>query len=264
MKKQASKQIETKANTKKLLNQRETALEITAKNFIDGVKSLQSDKELEKIQRYFKSGKGEYSEGDTFIGVRMGHLFALAKEFVQMQPGELKKLLNSPIHEVRAGALSIMDKQGRNNKTTDERRKELYDLYLKSIKKINNWDLVDLGAPFVIGRYLFDKPRTVLYKLAKSKDVWQRRTAIVSTAYFIRQGDLHDTFTIGELLLYDKHDLIQKATGGWLREAGKQDRSKLLKLLDRHAATLPRTLLRYAIEHFDKKIRDHYLSLRKV
>lgn len=239
-------------------------LEINAVNFIARVKSLQSDKELEKIQRYFKIGKGEYSEGDTFIGVRMGHLFALAKEFFDMKPAELKKLLNSPIHEVRAGALSIMDKQGRNNKTPNERRKELYDLYLTSLKNINNWDLVDLGAPFVIGRYLFDKPRTLLYKLAKSKNVWQRRTAIVSTAYFIRQGEVHDTFAIGELLLYDKHDLIQKATGGWLREAGKKDRSTLLKLLDYHAATLPRTLLRYAIEHLDKKTRDHYLNLRKV
>lgn len=160
---------------------------LTAKNFIEQLKAHQSDEELKKIQRYFKSGEGEYGEGDTFIGVRMGQVFTLAKEFVEMSPGEIEKLLESSIHEVRAGALSIMDKQARNKKTPETRRKELFELYLKRMDRINNWDLVDVSAPFVVGGYLFDKPRDILYKLAKSKNIWERRTAIVSTAYFLRE-----------------------------------------------------------------------------
>jgi 3-methyladenine DNA glycosylase AlkD len=135
---------------------------------------------------------------------------------------------------------------------------------LRRHDRINNWDLVDVSAPYVVGGYLFDKPRTVLYGLARSKNVWERRTAIVSTAFFIRQGDLADTFNIAEMLLDDKEDLIHKATGGWLREAGNQDRQKLLIFLDRHAADMPRTTLRYAIERLDKEQRGHYLSMKKV
>ncbi len=136
-----------------------SSADVTAKRFIERLKALQSRVELEKIQRYFKSGEGEYGEGDVFMGVRMGSLFKLSEEFIEMPPKEIEKLLESPIHEVRAGAVSIMNKQGRNKKTTESRRKELYDLYLQRHDRINNWDLVDLGATFVIGRYLFDKPR---------------------------------------------------------------------------------------------------------
>ena len=236
---------------------------VTAKQFIERLKALQSPKELEKIQRYFKSGEGEYGEGDVFMGVRMGSLFKLSEEFIDMPPMEIEKLLESPIHEVRAGAVSIMNKQGRNKKTTESRRKELYDLYLQRHDRINNWDLVDLGATFVIGRYLFDKPRKVLYKLACSKDVWERRTAIVSTSYFIRNKQVDDTFNIAELLVDDEHDLIHKAAGGWIREAGKQARQKLFDFLEKHAASLPRTFLRYAIEHLDKKQKDYYMDMKK-
>jgi len=237
---------------------------MTAKQFIERLKAHSSPDELKKIQRYFKSGEGDYGEGDKFIGVRMGQVFALAKEFIEMPPGEIEKLLESPIHEARTGAVSIMDWQARNKKTPAARRKELFDLYIRRHDRINNWDLVDRSAPYVVGGYLFDKPRDILYKLARSRNVWERRTAIVSTYYFIRQGDVADTFRIGELLLNDDHDLIQKATGGWLREAGKKDRPKLLHFLDKHAATMPRTALRYAIERLDKKQRDHYLSLKAV
>src|ERR687895_529288 len=181
-----------------------------------------------------------------------------------MPPDEIEKLLESPIHEGRAGGLSIMDKQARRKKTPESRRKELFDLYLRRTDRIDNWDLVDLGAPFVVGRYLFDKPRDVLYRLARSQNVWERRTAIVSTSYFIRQGDVADTFEIAEMLLGDDHDLIHKATGGWVREAGKKDRQRLLRFLDRHAATMPRTMLRYAIEHLDKERRTYYLSTKKA
>ncbi|HSS22172.1 MAG TPA: DNA alkylation repair protein [Pyrinomonadaceae bacterium] len=237
---------------------------INAAQFVKKMKLHRSEEERLKMQRYFKTGKGEYGEGDKFIGVRMGNVFALAKEFIGLPPAEIEKLMNDPIHEVRAGAMSIMDKQARRKKTPASRRKELFDLYLKRHDRINNWDLVDVSAIYVVGGYLFDKPRDVLYKLAKSKNMWKRRTAIVSTAYFIKQRDLDDTFKIAELLLTDEQDLIHKATGWMLRYAGDKDQKRLLGFLDKHAATLPRTLLRAAIEKLDKKQREHYLGLRKA
>ena len=197
-----------------------------------------------------------------FIGVRMGQVFSLAREFIDMPPVEIEKLLESPVHEVRAGALSIMDKQARRKRTSEERRKELFELYLRRTDRINNWDMVDLGAPYVVGRYLFDKPRDVLYELARSENVWERRTAIVATSYFIRQGDVDDTFEIAEILLDDDQDLIHKAAGGWLRETGKKDREQLLRFLDRYAATMPRTMLRYALEHLDGDQRAHYMGMK--
>lgn len=234
----------------------------TAAQFITALKKLSSPAEQKKLQGYFKSGKGEYGEGDVFIGVRMGHLFNLAKEHIDMPVAELEKLLESPIHEARAGALSIMDKDSRRNKIPETRRKELYDLYMRRHDRINNWDLVDVSAIYVVGRYLFDKPRKILYKLARSKNMWERRTAIVSTAYFLKQGENEDTFAIAEILVKDKEDLIHKATGGWIRQAGKGDLAGLLKFLDKHAATMPRTMLRYAIEHLDVKQKKHYMEMK--
>ena len=238
--------------------------DISAEKFVETLKSYVSPDELEKNQRYFKTGVGDYGEGDIFIGVRMGQIFALAKQFIDLPPKEIEKLLESPIHEVRVGAVSIMDWQARSKKTSEGRKKELYSLYIKRHDRINNWDLVDRSAPYVVGGYLSDKPRNILYKLARSKDVWKRRTAIVSTYYFIRQGNVDETFSIAEILVNDAHDLINKAVGGWVREAGKKDRQRLLKFLDKHAATMPRVALRYAIEHLNKKQRDHYLSLKQV
>jgi len=237
---------------------------MTAVEFIKKLKTYRSPEELKKIQRYFKTGAGEYGEGDEFMGVRMGQVFTLAKEFIEMPPGEIEKLLESPIHEARAGALSVMDKQARSKKTPESRRKELFDLYIRRHDRINNWDLVDLGALYMVGSYLFDKPRDILYKLARAKNIWERRTAIVGTAYFIRKGDVTDTFKIAEMLVNDKEDLVHKATGWMLRFAGEKDRQKLLGFLDRHAATMPRTLLRYSIERLDKKQRDHYMGLKKA
>jgi 3-methyladenine DNA glycosylase AlkD len=235
---------------------------VNSTEFVRRLMTYCSPEEATKYLRYFKTAEGQYGEGDEFVGVHMGQVLALAKEFIEMPPEEIELLLESPIHEIRAGALSIMDKQARGKRTPECRRKELFDLYLRRTDRINNWDLVDLAAPFVVGGYLFDKPRDVLYQLARSKNVWERRTAIVSTAYFIRQGDLADTFKIAELLIADDHDLIQKATGGWLREAGKQDPQQLIGFLDKHAATMPRTTLRYAIEHLSPEQRTHYMGLK--
>jgi len=233
--------------------------DIRAEQFVKRLNALRSSAQREQYQRAFKHG-----EGNEFLGVRMGQVFALTKEFMALPLNEIEQLLESPIHEVRVGAVSIMDFQARSKKTLEARKKELFDLYIKRHDRINNWDLVDRSAPYVVGGYLFDKPRAILYKLARSKNIWERRTAIVSTGYFIRKGDIADTFKIAEMLLKDDQDLIHKATGWMLRAAGGVERPKLLSFLDQHAATMPRTALRYAIEHLDKKQRAHYLSMKQV
>jgi 3-methyladenine DNA glycosylase AlkD len=202
-------------------------------------------------------------DDDLILGVRMGQVFALAKEFMIMPLEEVETMLESPVHEMRVGAVSIMDFQARSKKTTAERKKELFDLYIRRHDRINTWDLVDRSAPYVVGGYLFDKPRKILYKLARSKKMPERRTAIVSTLYFIGKGDVDDAFQLVELLLNDKEDLIHKANGWALRFAGDKDRDGLVRFLDRHAATMPRVTLRYATEHFDKKQRDHYLHMKQ-
>ena len=237
---------------------------LTAAEYIKRLKSHQSAIELTKIQRYFKSGEGEYGEGDTFIGVRMGQVFALSDEFKELPLGEIETLLASPIHEVRAGAVKIMAKQAASKRTPESRRKELFELYLRSMDRINNWDLVDLGAWEVVGRYLVDKPRDVLYDLARSSNIWERRTTVLSTMAFLRRGEVDDAFRIAELLLNDDQDLILKAAGWALRVAGDIDRDRLVRFLDAHAATMPRIALRNAIEHFDRDRRDHYLGVRKA
>lgn len=233
----------------------------TAKEVIKELNKHQSDKELEKIQRYFKSEEGEYSHGDKFIGIRMGTIFTMAKKCFDMPIDEIEKLLESPVHEYRVAGISIMDKQSRVKKTSDARRKEMYDLVMRRTDRINNWDLVDLAALHITGTYLIDKPRKILYKLAKSKNTWERRIAIVSTAQLIRNNDLDDTFKIAEILVNDKHDLIHKATGWMLRFAGDKDKKRLLAFLDQHAATMPRTLLRYSIEKLDARSKKYYMNL---
>lgn len=236
---------------------------LTATAFIERLESLASATELEKIQRHFKSGDGDYGAGDTFIGVRMGQVFALATEFQDLPLTEIERLLESPIHEARAGAVKVMAKQASDKRRSDARRRELFDLYLRRIDRINNWDLVDLGAWDVIGRYLLDKPRDVLLDLARSANLWERRTAILATLAFLRRGELDDTYAIAEALLDDPHDLVQKPVGACLREAGKQDRPRLERFLDEHASTMPRTTLRFAIEHFDPVERARYLSISR-
>ena len=231
---------------------------ISADQFIKELKTYRSP-EAAKSHSHLAA-----DEADKIMGVRMGQVFALAKEFIEMPPDEIEKLLESPIHEVRVGGVSIMDWQARSKKTPPERRKELFDLYIRRHDRINSWDLVDRSAPYVVGGYLFDKPRHILYKLARSRNIWERRTAMVSTGYFIRQGDIDDTFKIAEILLKDDQDLIHKATGWMLRAAGGTDRQKLLGFLDKYAASMPRTALRYAIEHLDKEQKDHYMGLKKA
>jgi DNA alkylation repair enzyme len=194
----------------------------------------------------------------------MREIFALAKEFIDMPVPEIELLLERPEHGIRVGAVSVMDWQARRKDTPGHVRAALYELYLRRHDRIDNWDLVDRSAPYVVGGYLFDKPREPLYRLARSSSQWERRTAIVATYFFIRQGQVDDTFRIAEILANDEADLVQKAVGGWVREAGKRDRDRLLSFLDLHAATMPRTALRYAVEHLPAETRQHYMRLRTM
>jgi hypothetical protein len=175
-------------------------IECSAAHFIEGLELCRPTPGKD----YVKTDRDGYDKDEVFMGIRMGEVFALAKEFMAMPPGEISRLLDSPVHEARVGAVSIMDFQARDKKTPESRKKELFNLYMKRHDRINSWGLVDRAAPYVVGGYLYDKPRDVLYKLARSKDLWQRRTAIVSTYYFIRQGDVADTFRIAEILVNDK------------------------------------------------------------
>jgi hypothetical protein len=227
---------------------------LTAEAFSKELMDHRSDEELKKYERYFPlSQRGD----DTFIGVRMGKVFALSKEYIDIPLDEVEKLLDSPMHEIRVGAVSIMDFQARSKKTPESRRKNLFDLFMRRHDRINTWDLVDRSAIHVVGGYLFDKPRDILYTLAQSNSMAERRTAIVSTMYFIARGDSADTFKIAELLLNDPDDLIHKATGWALRTAGGPE---LLAFLDTHAAEMPRVMLRYSVEKLDKSVRGQYMK----
>ena len=236
--------------------------DLTAEAFLARLDAQRSDEELRKYQRYFRFDADDQDPLDHFVGVRMGTVFALAKEFVDMGLDQVEALLESPVHEARAGALRIMEKKARRKGATPEQIGELADLYLRRHDRVNNWDLVDLAAYHVVGRHLRDRPRDVLYELARSADPWERRTSIVATAHFIGHGDLDDTFALSELLLEDDHELVQKATGWMLRTAGDKDRGRLEAFLDVHAARAPRPLLRAAIEKLPPEQRAHYRGLR--
>jgi 3-methyladenine DNA glycosylase AlkD len=238
------------------------ATSLTASDYLERLAALRSDVEQAKIQRYFKSRDEEPDREDEFIGVPMGRVFALSETFKAMPLHEIESLLESPVHEARAGAVKIMAKQATDKRATQDHRRALYDLYLRRMDRIDDWDLVDLGAWDVVGRYLLDRPRDILYELAGSADRWERRTAMLATLAFVRHGQLDDTFGLAERLVDDPEDLVQKPVGACLREAGKQDRPRLLAFLDAHAATMPRTALRFAIERLDASTRAHYLGLR--
>jgi 3-methyladenine DNA glycosylase AlkD len=192
-----------------------------------------------------------------------GTVFALAKQHVGMEPDEIERLLESDIHEARAGAVSIMAKQFERKTTTDERRGELAALYLRRHDRINNWDLVDLGAHQVLGRWLRDKDRGVLYQLARSDNLWERRSAMFATMAFIKARQFDDAMDIAELLVGDAEDLIHKVVGGMLRTVAMHDRKRVEVFLERHAATMPRVMLRYAIEHFSPEERAGWLGRRR-
>ena len=189
-------------------------------------------------------------------------IFSLAKEFQHIPVIEVVKLLKDEDYNHRLGAVSILDWTARNTKISKEEKEEVYRSYIDNHKSIDDWGMVDRAAPYVVGGYLYDKPRIPLYKLAKSNSPMERRTAIVSTYYFIRKNDIDDTFKLAEMLVNDADIYVQKAVGSWIREAGKRDESRLKEFLDKYAVSMPRVTLRYAIEKLDRQTKDYYLKMK--
>jgi len=222
------------------------------------LKQLANKEKAEVLQRFFKTGPGEYGEGDVFIGVKVPDLRKVAKDFQDIATEDVIVLLESAIHEERLLALLILvRKYVKGNETA---KKRIYRLYLKKTKFINNWDLVDVTAHHIVGDYLMDKNKAPLYRLAKSEDLWERRIAILATFYFIKHGKYEEILKIAKILLTDKEDLIHKAVGWMLREIGKRDMIFEEMFLKQHYKEMPRTMLRYAIEKFPEPKRQKYLK----
>jgi 3-methyladenine DNA glycosylase AlkD len=211
-------------------------------------------------QRFFKTGPGEYGEGDRFLGTTVPDLRKLSVKYEAVSLKDLTALLKSPWHEERLLALLILVRQyERGNQSA---RNGIHKLYLGHTRHINNWDLVDLSADAIVGAHLYEGDRTLLHKLAQSRSVWERRIAVLASFHYIKKGEYEDTLTITELLLRDEHDLIHKAVGWMLREIGKRDQAVEERFLKTHAARMPRTMLRYAIERFPEPLRRRYLNAR--
>lgn len=243
------------------------------------LRSLADPAKAKILQRFFKTGEGEYGEGDVFLGVTVPRLRILVKKYAaDLNLKDADKLLRSKIHEERLVALLVLvakyqfgkkvpyDNKSRPRKiNVSASPKQIYDFYLSHTKYINNWDLVDLTAPKIVGAYLRDKNKSILYKLAKSKNIWERRIAILATFDFTYYGNPSEALKISKMLINDKHDLIHKAAGWMLREAGKRCGEKYLaNFLDLHHNHMPRTMLRYAIERLPKQKRLNYLKIQKT
>ena len=209
-------------------------------------------------QRFFKTGPGEYGEGDIFLGIRVPELRKLSNRYRDLELKEVRQLLGSNYHEARLLALLILVQQFKRGDA--ELQKAIYTIYLDSTGLINNWDLVDSSAHLIVGPYLQDKDRSMLYRLARSDSLWERRIAIMATFHYIRGNSYTDTLALAEILLHDPHDLIHKSVGWMLREVGKRDRPSLVEFLSRHYPSMPRTMLRYAIEKLDEEERQAYLK----
>lgn len=230
----------------------------TLKKLKNELKKLANKKQAEILQRFFKTSKGQYGAGDIFLGIKVPAQRSVAKKYTDLSLAEIQELLNSKIHEYRLIALLILLSQYQGAET--QNRKKLVELYLKNTANINNWDLVDLSCHYILGDYLLYRPRRILYKLAKSKNLWEKRIAIISTFAFIRNKEFSDTLKIAAILLNDQHDLIHKAVGWMLREVGKKDNLALENFLQKHYKSMPRTMLRYAIEKFSQAKREFYLK----
>ena len=227
---------------------------------------LQSIGSLEKavhLSRFFKTGPGQYGEGDRFLGVMVPYSRAIAKANKAMPLEEVQLLLESPWHEARLCALLILVYRFKERKITEEEREQIYSFYIKNARRCNNWDLVDLSCRDIVGEYLVDKDRSILYRLADSENLWEQRIAVVATWAFIRRSDFNDTLALAERLMAHKHDLMHKAVGWMLREVGKKDRETLTNFLEKNATQLPRTTLRYAIEHYPESQRQYFLKMKK-
>jgi len=223
-------------------------------NIIKDLNAISDKEKAKNYSRFFKTGKGEYGEGDMFLGIKVPEQRKIAQKYKNLNLKDIQSLLDSKIHEHRLTAIFILTAQFKKN------QEEIFNLYLKNTRNINNWDLVDSSAHYIIGEYLKDKDKSILYELAKSKNLWKRRIAIISTLCFIRNNHFEDTFKISEILLNDKHDLIHKAVGWMLREAGNKNIEAEEEFLKKHYQKMPRTMLRYAIEKFPEEKRKFYMK----
>jgi 3-methyladenine DNA glycosylase AlkD len=226
------------------------------KKLLEELKSLENKEQAKLLQGFFKTGKGQYGEGDIFLGIKVPVQRETAKKYLDLSLENIQELLNSNIHEYRLVGLLILIEKFKKV----ENKKDIFDFYLKNAKRINNWDLVDLSAPNIVGNFLLDKNRDILLEYAKSDNLWEKRISILSTAAFIRNNEFDEIIKISEMLLNDSHDLIHKAVGWMLREVGKRDLEILETFLKKHYKNMPRTMLRYSIEKFPEEKRKAYLK----
>lgn len=231
---------------------------IMLKNIREDLEKMSDKEYAARLQKYFKAGKGEYGQGDKFLGIRVPILRKLTKKYSNLSTSQVFEIIKSPFHEERLFSVFVL--VGLFKKANDEDRKKIYSQYLKNTRFINNWDLVDASAGRIVGAYLFTRDKKKIYALAKSKNLWKRRIAIMSTSYFIANNEFTDTMKIAEMLLNDKEDLIHKAVGWLLREVGKKDLELEESFLKKHYANMPRTMLRSAIEKFPIEKRKSYLK----
>jgi 3-methyladenine DNA glycosylase AlkD len=227
----------------------------------DELRAIATPERAEAAAWFFKTGKGQYGEGDIFIGISNPDLRTICKNYKQLTLSELQELLDSPIHEFRFAALVILVEQMK--KINAETRREIYEFYLDNTQNINNWDLVDCSARDIVGAYLFDKNRSILYDMARTDHLWTQRIAIIATLFFIKKKQFYDTLKISEILLSHKHDLIHKAVGWMLREAWKVGGSEQVEsFLEQNIGRIPRTALRYAIEKMTDERKKYFMTLR--
>jgi 3-methyladenine DNA glycosylase AlkD len=228
-------------------------------NLLKELKTLSDIQIAEHAQRFFKTGKDEYGEGDKFLGIRVPILRKKAEQYKYLSLEEISHLLQSQFNEIRLISLFILIKS--YEKSDHKHKEEIVNLYIGNIAFINNWNLVDASAPKILGDYLMNKKKTLLYRLASSNNLWERRIAIMSTFNFIKKGLYKDTIKIAAILINDKEDLIHKAVGWMLREVGKRDFNIEVSFLNKYADKMPRTMLRYSIEKFPEGLRKEYLKL---
>lgn len=227
-------------------------------SLISDLKKLANKKKAKVLSGFFKTGKGQYGEGDIFLGIIVPTQRKIAKKYKESSFEDIKKLLENKIHECRLTGLLILVEKF--NESDESQRKKIADFYLDNIRYVNNWDLVDLSADKILGVYLQDKDKSILKKMARSKNLWEKRIAIVSTFAFIKQNKFDDTLEISRILISDKHDLIQKAVGWMLREVGKRNKQAEISFLKRYYTKMPRTTLRYSIERFPDSEKKYYMA----
>jgi 3-methyladenine DNA glycosylase AlkD len=233
---------------------------MTAKDIQRKLRKLEDRGKGRFLQKFFKTGRGEYGEGDLFLGIRVSEVRKLAGQWRDLPLREALRLLNSSFHEERLLALLILE--GGYARGDESAKKAIYEAYLDNLKSINSWDLVDISAPSIVGGYLFDKSKQPLYRMTKSKNLWERRISVMSTFYSIRRNQFTQTLKICRMLLADEEDLIHKAVGWMLREVGKRDLPAEENFLKKHYRRMPRTMLRYAVERFPETKRRRYLDGR--